>query len=724
MTLGHSPLTLYIAVMAFFQSKNLWVKQLTDGVAVLLLDRQDSQVNFIDPAMLDELNGALDVLGDAPAIRLLVIRSAKAANFCHGPAPALLSSWTHDDFLAWADLGQKVCSKLADLPMPSACVIAGSCFDAGLELAMACDYRVVVNLPSTALGFPELEWGMIPCWGGTQRLPRLIGLEPSLRMLLAGERVEAREAWTCNLADHLAEDVEEEPPMFLEAPHKRDWSAFPANTWRQRWLEANRPGRWFLFRGAERILHTRIPEEMPAPTEMLEAIRHSYQQPTVAAGLEFERQAVSRIVEHPALHHLLRLLEHRETLRLPSLNSSTKHRIQQIGVIGGGTAALSLLLHCVVKGHEVVLRAQDEEALGASLTQIVQLLQSEVQRGSMTAGQFQKMLGAIRGTYTWTHFDKLHLILDTTLATLEDRREFYHDMEEEIPTHALVVPVSGLHRIADLRQGLQHPERVIGLNLIEPWNRGSVAEIVAPTGAAQPGAQRLREWAIGLGKCCLQTPDHVGGIVMRVWLPALNEAALLVKEGVPVERIDQAMRRFGITYGPLEWMDRLGIDQIASLVLAMQPLFAGRIAFESGFALMVEKDWLGKRSELGFYCPGWKSPKPHMPAVALWQTQSRGEVARPAPTLSEGDAHSWIQKRLVTLMVLEAVRCLDEGMVKDADDLDCALCLTGWATHRGGPVGYARQVGAETMQTECVELSRQYGPRFAPFAALSKFLGK
>jgi 3-hydroxyacyl-CoA dehydrogenase/enoyl-CoA hydratase/3-hydroxybutyryl-CoA epimerase len=264
---------------------------------------------------------------------------------------------------------------------------------------------------------------------------------------------------------------------------------------------------------------------------------------------------------------------------------------------------------------------------------------------------------------------------------------------------------------------------MVGLHLIEPWNRGSLAEIVAPASVAQPCVQRVREWAIGLGKCCLPVPDVVGGVVMRIWLPALNEAGLLVKEGVRIDRIDQAMRRFGMTYGPCEWMDRLGIDHIASLVKATQSLFAERVRFESGFALMVEKGWLGNLSERGFYQAGWRKRKPHRAAVSLWQTQSQGEQSRPTPALSVPDEHAWIQRRLVTLMMLEAIRCLEEQLVKDPDDLDCAMCLTGWASHRGGPIGHARQLGVEALTARCTELARDHGPRFAPLASLAEFLG-
>jgi 3-hydroxyacyl-CoA dehydrogenase len=417
-------------------------------------------------------------------------------------------------------------------------------------------------------------------------------------------------------------------------------------------------------------------------------------------------------------------LLHREQLRaIPSLalRVSDSHRIRQVGIIVDGTAGLALYLHSAAADFEVVYRAKDKEALALGMVQVNELLQLELQRGAMTQRQVAKILGGFRGTYTWTHFNKLHLILDASEGTLADKQAFYQEMEKHTTPGAIIVPITSLHRIADLQHGLLRRERMIGLHLIEPWNRGSLAELVAPAPNAQTSAQRVREWLIALGKCCLPVPDCVGGLAMRVWLPALNEAGLLVKEGIPIVRIDQAMHRFGMTYGPLEWMDRLGIDAIASLIKAMQPMFAGRIKFESGFELMVERQWVGNRVERGFYQTGHRKPKPHAAAADHWRT-SAGETARPLPTLSEADMHAWIQWRLVTLMVLEAVRCLEEGLATSADDLDCAMCLTGWATHRGGPIGYARQLGVETLTQRCRELAREFGTRFEPIPSLNKVL--
>jgi len=697
--------------MAFFQTTHLWIKQLPDGVAVLMLDREQSQANFLDLPMLDELERAFDAVAGNRDLRLLVIRSAKSANFCTGPSPTILASWTNDDFLTWARRGQDVCNKLANLAVPSACVIAGGCFDAGLELALACDHRVVVDKLATQIGFAELEWGMVPCWGGTQRLAHLVGLDNSLHLLLAGQRLDAQTAWQCGLVDDLTEEAEDEPPAFLAAPTKRDWTTFPRRSWRERWLESNRLGRWFLFRGAERIVRTRIPEEMPAQVEMLQALRIAFQDSALAPGLEFERQAMQRVAAHPALHHLLRLLEHRDKLRLPAIAHETRV-FHSIGINGAGTAGLSLLVHCLVKGYTVVVRVENKDELGDALGQVMQLLFAEVQRGTMSLAAMQKLQGKIRGTYTWTHFDKLDMLLDTLPGSLEEKQQFYRSLEPRIPTGALIAPTAGLHRVEDLRTGLEQPERLVGLNFIEPWNRGSVVEVTLPV-AGPHNVQRVRNWAVELGKYCLQVPDRAGGLVMRIWMPALNEAGILIKEGVPVDRIDQAMQRFGMSYGPCEWMDRIGLDIISAQVGALQPAFAGRIALESGFAQMRANEWLGNRSGLGFYRPGLRKKKPNREAARLWQTQSQGETARPTPVLSEADRITWIQRRLVTLTLLEAIRCLEEGMVADADDLDCAMCLTGWASHRGGPIGHARQIGATALTARCEELTREYGPRYA-----------
>jgi 3-hydroxyacyl-CoA dehydrogenase/enoyl-CoA hydratase/3-hydroxybutyryl-CoA epimerase len=692
-----------------FQSRLLRVKHFGDA-AVILLDRERSATNFVDLAMLDDLDKALDDIAKNAKARLLVIRSTKDS-FCHGTGPNAVAGWKAEDFAKWAEHGQQVCTKLNQLALPSVCFIAGNCHDAGLELALACDHRVAVNSTMTTFAFPQLEWGLIPCWGTTQRLPRLIGLENCLQMLLGSQKFSAREAWFNNLVDEMVEEGNDEPPACFIAPRKRDWNDLPARNWRETYLESNSIGRWFLFRGADRIVRTRVPEGLPAPAELVQAMRLAYESDSVEPGMFFERQAVARIAADPALRHLLRLLQQRERLRTASLSDGARSR--QVGVIGAGVAGLALLIHTLTKGYGVVLKAGDEQELGGALSQIVHLLQREVQNGAMTEGQYHKLLSLVRGTFTWTNFDKVDLIFDTTQGQLADKQAFHKDVEQHVPKEALLVPVSSYHRVEEHRQGVARPQQVFGIHIVEPWTRTSLAEIVTGPGMSPMHLQRIRDWAITVGKPCLQVPDVVGGLVMRVWLPALNEAGLLIKEGVPIERIDHAMRRFGMSHGPLEWMERLGIDHIASLLSVMGPVFGERIKIETGFHLMAERRWYGKKTALGFYVPGWgEKLNPHADAVVLWQTQSQGEAPRQVPVLAEADALVWVQERLVTLTILEALRCLDEGVARDPDELDCALCLSGWASHRGGPIGYARDLGIEALTARCSRLA-EYGPRYA-----------
>ena len=258
---------------------------------------------------------------------------------------------------------------------------------------------------------------------------------------------------------------------------------FPRRGWRERWLESNRPGRWFLCRGAERILRTRIPEEMPAPAEMLQALRDVAFQSGDSPGLDFERQAASQTSSLIRQLSLLRYAQSSRNAAAPGISSSGKHPgyAHHRHINGDGGRIVVALLPLVTKGYEVVLRAENELALGGALSQIVQLLQAEVQRGGMTAAQFQKMLAAIRGTYTWTHFDKLDMLLDTTPGSLDEKRTFFREVEEQVPPTTLLTPITGLYRAADLQQGLTHPERLVVVNVIEPWNRGSVVEIATPS---------------------------------------------------------------------------------------------------------------------------------------------------------------------------------------------------------------------------------------------------
>jgi 3-hydroxyacyl-CoA dehydrogenase/enoyl-CoA hydratase/3-hydroxybutyryl-CoA epimerase len=706
--------------MAFFQCKNLWVTELDDGVAALVLDRDGSKTNLLAPAMLDELEEAFDRIA-AGRFQLLILRSAKPASFAHGPDPHWLADHaTAPEMIAFAEHGQRLCQKLVDLPIPIVAVIAGACLGTGLELALACDYRVVVERPATLLGFTQIELGLIPCWGGTQRLPRLIGLEASLKLLTSARRVRPAQALALGLADARGDEDRPTPPEFLAEASKRDWSERPRRTTRQRWFEAYRLGRRLILRGARRVLRERLPDDMPAPWEALAALVLAVENADLSPGLEYERQAVGRLADTPAFHNLLQLRLERDHWRAEAARPDAARYLRSIGVVGATDAGIALTQTLLVKGCQVVLHDADKAALGRAALKLHQaIMQDDVRHGTLTAAAALKCLRGFRGTASWEHFDRLDLVLDTR----EDgqRHERFRHLDTIATPATILASTGAVETVSALRRGLRHPERVAVLHFAGPPGLEALAELARPADVAEPVARGLEAWAASLGKVCAPVADRPGLLFWRVWLPALNEAALLLREGMQLARIDESMDRFGVSPGPLELMDRFGLDNVVRLIDALRPVLAPRLKLEDGFAEMARRRLLGVSAGAGFYRHAGRKRRPNPSAVALWWA-GPGEAWLSRTGLAHAEQFDLVQRRLIALMVIEAYHCLGEGIVADALTLDFAMVTAGWAPHRGGPLTHACQLGPDVFIQRLEELARDFGPRFTPPPGLRETL--
>lgn len=704
--------------MAFFQTTSLWVNQLADGVVALVLDTPGGSLNQLTPEVLHDIETALDRIADEPSFRLLVLRSGKPVSFCHGLAANLLDTLpAPEGFVALAEQGQRVCAKLSDLPQPSVAVIAGGCLGAGLELALACDYRVVVDRPGTVLGFPEAEIGLIPAWGGTQRLPRLVGLERSLLMLIGARRLGAGEAQAWGLADDVTVEGDERPPEFLSEPRKHDWSRPRRHSWRQTLREGNPIGRWLVLRGAGHILRERLPDDLPAPWEVLEAVRIAGRGGSLEDGLTHERAALGRLAQSAAFRNLRRLHRLRERRRDELNRLASAAPSTRLAVLGSEPLALTLMAQVIRQGSEIVVRERDKDHLTAVLEWLLRHFGDEVRGGSISQGHYERALTAIRGTYTWTHFDTIDLALDLAFRGAEEQQDLFREMSAQVRPQTVLAVGRLVQPMAPLREGIAQPGRVVGLRFAEPLGKGSLVEVAYDPTTDAAATQRVIAWAAGLGYTPLLVADRPGLLVLRVLLAAINEAALLVREGLTIRRVDQALRRFGFAHGPLEHADRIGLDRIAEQITTLAPTYTGRIAFETGFALLAKLDWTGETAGLGFYRHSRHGRRPRSEVERLWRRQSQGEAAAELPPFSDSDQVRLAQRRVVALVVNEAVRCLDEGVVPDKATLDFALCLAFWPPHRGGPLCYARQQGPAALAAECRELARKYGPRFEPPSA-------
>ncbi len=681
-----------MAAMAFFQTDNLWINQLADGVAALVLDVAQRKVNVLSARVLSELDQALDRVS-AGNFQVLVVRSGKPDHFCAGAdLQEIRADKDPAEFVAQSARGQQVFDKLARLSVPSVAVVAGACLGGGLELALACDYRVAVNDPHTQFGLPEMELGLLPAWGGTQRLPRVVGLERSLQMILGGRRLGPADALRWGLVDELTEGADD-PPALLARPAKQRRQRLPLHTWRQWFLESTGFGRKLLFRGARRLLQRRVPDDMPAPWEAFEAVRAGLHS-GIEAGMAYEREALGRLAQSPAFRHLTWLREQREQARKPAAAAAAAGEareepfpIRRVGIVGNSPRAVHLAHLTALRGFGVVFRAANEAALGLTTLQLVGLLNHSVEKGVMSPVDMQRRMANIHGTSAWKNFDQVDLVL---VASGDDDGDLFVEMERHVGDKAVLAGTTSAFRLSDVQPHMKQPARLAGLHFIDPVSKMPLVEIARGSATAAHVSDDLRAWCRKMGKTAVVVPDSPGLIVHRVLFPYLNEAIVLLHEGLAHEQIDEAMIRFGMGAGPLEQLDQIGIDAVTRLGEALEEVLRDRGTVHPLLAAMEEHGWLGQKTKRGFYVYGGRRRRVNHEIAALLAGMPR--ESSPWPALSKADLRCRIQERLVRRLVDEARQVVLTGLA-DAATVDLALVLGAeFAPHRGGPLRYAEQV--------------------------------
>lgn len=711
--------------MAMLTRETLTVEKDTDGSVMVKVDVPGKTVNVFNRQLFADLEAALDCLRDAPGrIPVVVIRSGKNTGFIAGAdLQEFLAIRTPAEAEVISARGQAIMTRLANLPIPTVAVIHGPCLGGGLEFALACDYRLVFDRPSTQLGLPEIELGLLPGWGGTQRLPALVGLEPALQVILGGKRLRAIEAYAWGLADSLAGNENELRLQFdllkrrAIEQGKQPRTGLPLRTWRQKLLESNRFGRRLILRGAERIVRRKVPDDMPAPLEALEAVRIGLRQGE-EAGFIREQQAAGRLAISAPCRNLIGLFFQREGARkLPAaLEGLPPKDIRRVGVVGAGTMGAGIAQLAALKGCEVIVQEVNEEALGGGLYRITSLFHKAVERGAMSPDEAAKRLSAVKGTIRWEGFDQLDLVVEAAVENLEAKKSLFRDMARNTRPGTILVSNTSSLPLARLQEGLAAPERVAGLHFFNPVHKMPLVEVVRAHGTGQATLASLARFANYLGKTPVIVAESPGFIVNRILMPYLHEAVTLIGEGLPIDKIDQTMRKFGMPMGPLELLDQIGLDIAAHVAQSMTNLFQGRFTPSDAFARMRDNGWLGSKNGTGFYRHKGKKARANSLAQNLLKDNAISPIKLPLPVrVAEA------RERLVLLMVNEATLCLAEGVADSADAIDLAMVMgTGWAPHRGGPLRYADQRGLKEIVAAMDILAGLRGSRLNPCPELKR----
>lgn len=702
-----------------------------DGIALLVLDVPGEPVNTFFPEMGRELEARLLEIEADPAVRAVVFTSGKKDTFFAGAKIEMIGQvTTAAEGVALSRSGQALFAKVEASRKPVVAAIHGACLGGGMEAALACHGRVATDDRKTVLGLPEVQLGLIPGAGGTQRLPRLVGAATAIDLILSGRQLTARRALAIGLVDEVVPKN-----LLLEVARRRARelaSGKPArkpegaldllrdprrlgDRVREAALEDNRFGRELLFRKAREKLLEKTRGQYPAPERALEAIRAGLER-GLDAGYEAEAQAFGALAVSDVSRRLVEIFFATTALKKdrgvddPAVRP---RRVSRIGVLGGGLMGSGVAFVSASKaGWEVRLRERDLESLGRGLAAVNTLVSGYAKKKRMRGPERERLSQRVTGCTDWSGFRHVDLLVEAVFEDLSLKQQLLREAEEHLPEHAVFASNTSSIPIARIAEAAKRPGRVLGMHYFSPVEKMPLLEVVVHPGTEADATATAVAAGKAQGKTVIVVGDGPGFYTTRVLAPYLNEAAHLLGEGAAIEALDQALVEFGFPVGPVALMDEVGIDVGAKVAGILSAAFGERMQPPPTLEKFVADGRLGRKAKKGFYLyeagkkAARKGAKPVDPAA--YALMPGGAERREIPPGEMVD-------RLVLQFVNEAARCLEEGILRSARDGDIgAVFGLGFPPFRGGPFRWADQIGAAEVVRRMEALEARHGIRFRP----------
>lgn len=690
------------------------------GLLTVWIDSPERSVNVFDADMLAALEAAIAHIEDHP-YRVVVFRSRKSSGFFAGAdVKAIARLETSDAARAIIVRGQQLMQRIADLRPLTVAVIEGVCMGGGLEFALACSHRVASDSSRTKMGLPEIRLGLIPAWGGTQRLPKLVGLRQALKMILKGSSLDAVQARRWGLVDQIVahHDLDTELERFTDALPDgpisvRSRSRSYSRSWLAWLLDSTLLGRAMVLRAARKQVAS---QEMhyPALPRAIKAI--SLSNLGGSAGYRYECEAFSELLFTSTAQNLLGLFSQRDLAKKTSTWTDESKRegpsddpsaCRRLAVIGAGAMGAGIGVLAAEKGLEVVFKEVNAEAAQAGVERIEQLLARHRPKRDGAALQPVPARERIAVTTQWADLSECDLAIEAVLEIDAVKRDVFRQLDSVLPTGATLASNTSSLSVTKMATATQRKQRVAGLHFFNPVDRMELVEVVRTEMTDDATVSQLLELVRRLGKTPIVTSDKPGFLVNRVLFPYLGEAVRMVAEGVSVARIDGEMKRFGMPMGPLELMDHVGVDIASHVASTLREIQSDAELPAAYLADMAARQWLGKKVGLGFY--RWGKTKQA-------NSQLVHECVPPDIVCGlETDSMTSIQRRLVYPILNEAVHCLDELVVTEPWMVDLGMVLgTGFAPMHGGPLRLIDTLGGTIVLHNMRMLEESFGKRFAP----------
>lgn len=665
----------------------------SDGICWLHLDKANTGTNVLSSEILAELEGIVDDLGKNTP-KGLIILSDKESGFIAGADVKEFTGFAdHATALAAVRRAHRIFNAIEALRCPTVAMIHGFCLGGGMELALACKYRVADDSSKTKLGLPEVRLGIHPGFGGTVRSIQRMGVLSAMDLMLTGRTVDARAAKRLGLVDYAV------PTRHLRTAARSIIANAPpqaAPKWLQR-MASNRMLRpWVANMLRKKVAERAPPEHYPAPYALIDLWLKHYDDPFLM--LDQEAQSIAQLITGDTAQNLIRVFLLQEQLK--GLGRADDYHPKHVHVIGAGVMGGDIAAWCAQRGFTVTLQDQKKEALANVIKRASGLYKKLVKDRLQVITTMDRLIPDPKGN----GLKRADVIIEAIFEDVEVKRKLFKSIETVIKPDAIMATNTSSIPLDEISQVLQTPSRLVGLHFFNPVSRMPLVEIVQSPTTDKTVAQRAAAFTKRIDRLPLPVSSTPGFLVNRILMPYLMEAVILADEGVPLAAIDQVALKFGMPMGPIELADTVGLDICLHVAENLSKYMS--IEVPERLRTMVSNKQLGRKTGKGFY--EFKNDKAFKPSIP-------GGYTPPAD----------MEDRLIGRMLNEAVACLRDKVVESTEHADAGIIFgTGFAPFRGGPIHYIRKRGLEATRARLEQLQKTHGARFTPDDGWGMLAGK
>jgi 3-hydroxyacyl-CoA dehydrogenase/enoyl-CoA hydratase/3-hydroxybutyryl-CoA epimerase len=635
-----------------------------------------------------------------------------------------------DDARTKAGEGQELFNRLEDLPMPTVALIDGACLGGGLELSLACDYRIATDNPRTKLGLPETSLGIIPGFGGTYRLPKVVGLSQALQMILTAKPIDGKKAAKVGLVDAYY-------PVAFAEDWTRSFIAGLGGRKRRRTRPGSRKrplglrllegplGRPFLFRGARSDVQKKTGGKYPAQPAAIEVVRKNYGASRTRA-MRTERDRFGTLATTPEAMNLIGLYFASEKAKKhPILKTEgTPRKLRTAAVLGAGVMGGKIAWLFTQADMPVAMKDIAADALQKGFSEARDIYRQLQNRGKYDERMVNLKMHHLSGTLDYEAIGDPDIVIEAVVENLEVKKKVLAEVEARVREDTIIVSNTSSLSITEMAGALEHPERFAGMHFFNPPNRMPLVEVISGEKTDYGVLRDVGTLALTLGKTPVFVSNRPGFLVNRLLMPYLNEAVIMAEEGHDYPKIDRLVADFGMPMGPFTLLDEIGIDVGHEVAQVLRAAYGERMETGGVFEEVAGRpDLLGKKSGKGFFIYGGARKKGKKGAKAPEVNPEMRQIVkkhqtRTATRLSDEE----MVHRPLLAMTNEAARALEEESVGSAWELDLALIMgTGFPPFRGGLLRYADSLGVATLRDRLADCAARFGSRFEPAPLISRY---